>query len=782
MVWRSTLRRLVRAGGEHGYCNRDVAPGAFPVGRQQPVGGVRLAAVSQPGSNTGWELEIGGLRLPLSDRSIVMGRDPECEVPLDDQRVSWRHVRIEMSNGVPMITDLQSSNGTYLDGTKLATHPASITRETIIRIGSTRARIREIDTESETRQGRFRRVALRQQTLRIGRAEDNDIVLQEPNVSWHHAEVRPGTPPTLVDLGSRNGVRLGHQLLQGPAPLLPGIPAGIGPFSLRCEGDELIVLDERGGLSLSAQQVTVKIGELTILHPTSLSIAPGEFAALIGPSGSGKTTLLKCLAGVGEPTGGRVAVGGDLLALRLTEVGYVPQSDVVHDRLTVREALRYAARLRLPADTRPGELTATIDDALGELRLSEHASTEVGRLSGGQRKRVACGVELIGKPTMLLLDEPTSGLDPALERRMMLMLRRLADIGRGIVVVTHATSSLSLCDTVAVMGQGGHMLFAGSPRDSLEHFEVRAYDEIYDAIDLAEIPTPTSELSIAASPRVRTQLLSGRSLFKQTTTLTSRYARTLWRDRRTLAILIGQAPVMALLIGLLYPVHLLAIPDRQPTRSAQFVFLLVTAALWLGLIDSCREIVKERSIITRELTVGVRIDAYLLAKTSLLFLLTSVQCVLLVAVSTLIQPLHTGISAYLSLTGLLILTSWSTVGLGLVVSTLARSVDQATSLIPLLLIPQLLFGAALVPLARMAAPIKGLADLMVSRWAFAGAGHAIHMNARLADSPRFSALSGYGTSFFSLTPGVAAIIVLGFTATLLLLAAIVLARGGHRST
>ena len=256
---------------------------------------------------------------------------------------------------------------------------------------------------------------VRQRILRIGRADDNDIVLEEPNVSWHHAEVRPGTPPTLIDMGSRNGVRLGNQLLQGSGPLHPGVPAGIGPFSLRYEDGDLIVVDERGGLSLRALQVTVRIGELTILHPTTLSVAPGELVALIGPSGSGKTTLLKCLAGVAEPTGGQVVVGADPLELRLTEVGYVPQSDVVHDRLTVSEALRYAARLRLPADTRSEELTAAVDHVLGELRLSEHPNSEVGRLSGGQRKRVACGVELIGKPTMLLLDEPTSGLDPALD-------------------------------------------------------------------------------------------------------------------------------------------------------------------------------------------------------------------------------------------------------------------------------------------------------------------------------------------------------------------------------
>ena len=202
----------------------------------------------------------------------------------------------------------------------------------------------------------------------------------------------------------------------------PGIPAGIGPFSLRFENGELIVHDERGGLSLSAHQVSVTVDGHTILQPTSLSVAPGEFVALIGLSGSGKTTLLKCLAGVGEPGQGQVSMGSDPLELRLTEVGYVPQSDVVHERLSVREALLYAARLRLPSDTRGEEHVAAVDDVLEELRLGDHQDTPIGRLSGGQRKRVACGVELIGKPTMLLLDEPTSGLDPPLEHRLMLDL------------------------------------------------------------------------------------------------------------------------------------------------------------------------------------------------------------------------------------------------------------------------------------------------------------------------------------------------------------------------
>lgn len=723
-----------------------------------------------------WELEIGGLRIPL-DSAIEVGRDPACDLPIDDERASWRHLHLTVEGDEVVLRDLDSRNGTYLNGRRIDGGPLRVSSETLIQLGSTRARLRRKAAAGGEKLGSFRRVPIRGRLLRIGRAPDNDVRLEEPNVSWHHAQLRPGHPPTLVDLGSSNGTRLDEALIDSSCRLTPGTVAGIGPFSLRVDGDELVVVDERGGQRLSAQGVSVSVPGKTILQPTGLSIAPGEFVALIGASGSGKTTLLKALAGVRPPTAGQVLLGTDPIDLRLTEVGYVSQSDVLHDRLTVRETLLYTGRLRLPSDTSRAEVAAAAEEVQEELRLGEQADTRVNQLSGGQRKRVSCGVELIGKPTMLLLDEPTSGLDPPLERRLMMTLRHLAESGRGVVVVTHATSSLALCDTVAVMGEGGNLLFTGSPDEALESFSVAAYDEIYGAAELVGTPEPAAAAA-AASPARRpfgNRLRSGRSLLKQSLALITRYARTLGRDHRTIGALLGQAPLIGLLICLLYPADVLVLPDHQPTRSAQFAFLLVTASLWLGLIDSCREIVKERGIIVRELAVGVRIDAQLIAKSVVLFTLAIVQSVLLMAVVAVLRPLHEPTSAYLQLTGLLVLTSWSMVGVGLLVSTVARSVDQSTSVIPLLLIPQLLFGGALVAYERMSTVIKVLSDLVVSRWAFAGAGNAIGINARLAEEPNGAAISGYGTSFFSLDPWVATIVLLGFTAATLLAAAVLLA-------
>jgi len=725
----------------------------------------------------GWELEIGGFRL-LLEATLEIGRDPSCAVPLEDERVSWRHLRVAPLDGKVEIVDLGSRNGTMLNGRQIEPGPVEVVSDALIQIGGTRARLRRVSEDRSDDRGHFRRVPMRGRTLRIGRAPDNDVCLEEPNVSWHHAELRPGEPPSIVDLGSRNGVRLGQELIARPGPLPPGAEAGIGPFSLRVERGELVVVDERGQ-RLSAGGVSVKVGARTILWPTDLTVSPGEFVALIGASGSGKTTLLKSLAGVRSPSGGQVLLGSDPIDLRLTEIGYVPQTDVLHDRLKVRETLMYTARLRLPSDTSRAECAVAVEEVLEELRLGEHAETPVDRLSGGQRKRLSCGVELVGKPSMLLLDEPTSGLDPPLERRLMLTLRQLADSGRGIVVVTHATSSLALCDTVAVMGEKGHLLFTGSPRECLEGFNVAAYDGIYGAAEMIDVPVQQEVAGPGRSGRrSRTAsgpLLAGRSLLRQTFTLVGRYARTLGRDTRTILALLGQAPLVGLLIAMLYPADVLALPDSEPTRSAQFIFLLVTAALWLGLIDSCREIVRERAIILRELAVGVRLDAHVISKALILFAVAAVQCVLLLGVVALLRPFHSSPQTYLQILGILTLTSWSMIGLGLLVSTVARSVDQATSVIPLLLIPQLLFGGALVSLERMGTPIRLIADLTVSRWAFAGAGSAIGMNSRLAEEPQGAALSGYGNEFFAIQPGVAAIVLLGFTAAALLGAALLLA-------
>lgn len=267
---------------------------------------------------------------------------------------------------------------------------------------------------------------------------------------------------------------------------------------------------------------------------------------------------------------------------------------------------------------------------------------------------------------------------------------------------------------------------------------------------------------------------SRQPFIRQWAALTSRYGRNLIRDRKTMAVLIGQVPVMAVLIAFLFPGDLLALPDEEPGKSAQFVFILVTASIWLGLITSCREIASEREIVVRELSVGIRLDAYLAAKVAILFVLSAVQIGLLTGIALSLQPTHGSASTTLQLYLVLLATAWASVSLGLAISTLAKSVDQATSFVPLLLIPQLLFAGALVTIKSMDPPVDSLSGIVMARWSFAGAGNSIDLNSRLAESK--PELATYGDTFFSLAPAGSIAILIGFSAITLLITGALLAR------
>jgi ABC-type multidrug transport system ATPase subunit len=618
------------------------------------------------------------------------------------------------------------------------------------------------------------------------------VVLDDVNVSRFHATVVPsGGELELRDLDSQCGTRLDGRPVRR-AVIDNGSVIGVGPFRLRFDGSRFTSRNERGVLRLSARGVSEVREGKTILQPVSLDVAPGELVAVIGESGSGKTTLLRALAGVTRPTAGAVTLNDDPITARLTDVGYVPQDEIVHPLLTVDEALAYAARLRLPdADQR--EVQSTVDRVLAELSLEPHRSTRIGNLSGGQRKRVGVGSELLNRPSLLFLDEPTTGLDPALETQMMELFRYLArPAARGVVLVTHATRSLAVCDTLVVLARGGELCFLGSPQEALGFFGVNSHDEIYAALESRpaaewrerleqhrgrEVPGPDGdrapEPGPAGSPRAR------RSVARQMSVLTGRYLRLFMRDRRNTMILFGQVPLIGLGIALLFQAGLFdrtgqgpgAVVPGRPRDAIQLLFLLVTTAIWFGSIDASREIVKERAVSAREAAVGVRWSAYMASKAVVLFGVSALQTVALAYFVFAVHPLDEPPSVYLAVTALLVLSSWTAVGVGLAVSAAASTEDQATSVIPLTLIPQLLFAGAIVPVERMTEPIAQLTNVVFARWALAGTGSAVDMQDRIDADPSFARVGGYGDSFFSVQPGSAMGILIAFLVVFFAIAA-----------
>ncbi len=231
--------------------------------------------------------------------------------------------------------------------------------------------------------------------------------------------------------------------------------------------------------ALTLRGVDVRAGSFQILHGVGLSLFPGELCGLIGPSGAGKSTLIKVLLGLRKPAGGKASLGGGPVQ-DAGPIGYVPQDDALHRTLTVAQTLDFASALRLPGSS-DDERQARIDQVCRQVGLSERLTVRVGRLSGGQRKRVAVALELLTRPPVLILDEPTSGLDPGLEARTMGLFQEVARTGRIVLVATHAMQSLDRCDALLVL-VAGRVAYFGPPAEAAGYFRTDRYAGIFDQL------------------------------------------------------------------------------------------------------------------------------------------------------------------------------------------------------------------------------------------------------------------------------------------------------------
>jgi ABC-type multidrug transport system ATPase subunit len=345
----------------------------------------------------------------------------------------------------------------------------------------------------------------------IGRSPSSDIVLDDPLVSRHHAELRqlPSGRREIADLGSFNGTFVnGHRV--DKATLDPLDLVGIGSSEFRVAGETLQEITKKAEVGLAAVGITVVTKAGTVLaDDVGFTLEEGSLLAVVGPSGAGKSTLLGALTGLRPAPKGSVYFGGRDLYEEYDElrqrIGFVPQDDVVHPELSVEQSLNYAAELRFAPDVTAAERRQRVEDVLVELDLAQRRKLPVSKLSGGQRKRVSVAIELLTKPSLLFLDEPTSGLDPGLERSLMELLRSLADGGRTVVVVTHSTESLNLCDRVLFLAPGGRVAYYGPPQLALAYFGFESYQEVFR--DLSAEPPETVKARFLSSEQGQRQLV-----------------------------------------------------------------------------------------------------------------------------------------------------------------------------------------------------------------------------------------------------------------------------------
>jgi ABC-type multidrug transport system ATPase subunit len=581
----------------------------------------------------------------------------------------------------------------------------------------------------------LRDVPLDRDFITIGRGEDVDLRLDSPIVSRTHARVeRHDGALAIVDLGSSNGTYIGSRRVERAA-LAPGDRIVVGPFQIEVTTAALRVLDTRNRARLDARGLSTDAEGRAILADVSLSLPPGSFTAIIGPSGAGKSTLLSALNGARPATRGAILLNGvDLYrsfdALKST-LGHVPQDDIVHRELTVEESLAYTARLRLPSDSTTHEREKRVTDVLATLELSERRDIRIHRLSGGQRKRVSIAAELLTEPNLLFLDEPTSGLDPGLEEALMLLLRELSYKGKTVVLVTHTLDNIHLCDAVALLVDG-RLAFYGSADEARGHFGIQHMVNLYTrlkerpaetwqaAFRETDVYTRRVEEPLATAPPSAAAVVAAHgadaapapAALRQLGILTARYLRTIFRDTRNATLLLAQAPVIAGLIGLSLLYGQSDIAFTKPKNT--ILFLLALTSVWFGCSNAAREIVKERAIYLRERMVNLRVLPYILSKVSVLTALAAVQCVMFFV----ILHLWFGIPGRpLLIVASMLLASLVGILLGLALSALASTADRAMTLLPIILIPQVLFTIPSVQM-DMKGPAGIVARAMPTWWAY----------------------------------------------------------------
>jgi ABC transport system ATP-binding/permease protein len=583
--------------------------------------------------------------------------------------------------------------------------------------------------------------------LRIGRNSDNEVVVSDLSVSRYHAELRRSSRGgyEIVDLSSHNGTFVNGQRITS-APVTEADIISIGPATFRLVGQELQEFIDTGDVSLSVQNLTVKIPSgKTLLDHVSFPLGERCLLGVIGPSGAGKSTLLGALTGMKPAGEGSVLYDGRDLYKNYAElkyrIGLVPQEDIMHTQLTARRALRFAAELRFPRDTSSRERNERVDEVIADLGLTTHAKTKAKSLSGGQRKRVSVALELLTKPSLLFLDEPTSGLDPGLDKSVMEMMAGLAHDGRTVIVVTHSVANLDLCDRLLVLVPGGKVAFFGPPRDGLRFFGKPGWAEVFQAFDaepgrdwagefrrspicaqyvtgeMAAVPQAPKPSDAAPAPRKR-------NYFGQLSTLCRRYLAVIASDRGYLGFLVGAPIVLAALLHVVSSKQGLAGSPGTNGNAEEVLLILAIGACFTGSLNSIREIVKERSIYIRERAAGLSAGAYMWSKLLVLGVLSALQATLMTVIGLVGRPLPpsgsliTGapLAEIVVAMALLAIVSMT---LGLLISSAVSTSEMALPLLFVSVMAQVVFTGGVFPIGGKVG-LEQVAWFLPSRWGFGG--------------------------------------------------------------
>jgi ABC-type multidrug transport system ATPase subunit len=502
----------------------------------------------------------------------------------------------------------------------------------------------------------------------------------------------------------------------------------------------------------------------------------GTLVGILGGSGVGKTTLLNVLSGITKPQSGEVLINGynlysDEGKIHLKSViGFVPQDDLLIEELTVWQNLYYSAKMCLD-NLSEGKLLDVVNQTLTELDLDEIRNLKVGNslnkvISGGQRKRLNIALELIREPTILFVDEPTSGLSSVDSEIVMNLLKEQTYRGKLVIINIHQPSSdlYKMFDKIMIIDKGGYQIFYGNPSEAIVYFKTKASyanpdedqcivcgninsDQLLQIIEAKVVnengkhthirkvtPKEWAEKFDGISEKIKQKVFHENriipenyytipGLIKQSKIFFVRDILSKLANTQSLLTSLLVAPLLAFLLAYFtkYTVNGEYIFSENENLPA-YLFMCVLTSLFVGLIISAEEIVKDRKILKRESFLNLSWFSYLNSKVMIMFLISAIQTISFVLIGNFILEIKGMAFSYWFV---LFTTSCLANMLGLNISSAFNSVITIYSLIPVIIIPQLLFSGVFVKFDKLHqgsftssefVPVIG--DMMTARWSF----------------------------------------------------------------
>lgn len=611
----------------------------------------------------------------------------------------------------------------------------------VISVNSLNARFLRIPEPPQFKFKNCDEVLLGRKKLVVGRAEFEAIAdsskqgeerwnldHEDRSISKVHVEIQREPTGYVIYDHSKTGTYLNGSVFQSKL-LVPGDRFNIGSYFFYFTGTSIRRVDQVSGARVEGRKLIVEVphdgGLKRILKGVSIEIQAGEFLGVLGGSGQGKSTLMNVLGGLALASKGQVLVDGGSADI---QVGFVPQDDIVHKELTVREAITLTARLRLNVASEAIE--TLVWGILRRLGLENQEHQVIASLSGGQRKRVNIATELLARPPILFLDEPTSGLDPENEESVMATLQNLRLTGQTVVCTTHSLHKVFLFDRIAFI-HDGQLMFLGTQDEARSHFlditEASSSETSGTSVKLDRIYKLLSQNNDAKKWEQKFAL-SGRAPFRPNAPPPPRRVVAAARPQQrpgffaTLAVLIetqwrilrsDSRNIKSLLLQALGIGTLAGWVGMDDPEFRFFTCLIAT--LWFGCSNAAQTITRELPVFRRERIAGLGLHSYILSKTLFLSAIAWIQVLLLLLAQTL--PVLLGYMGFArtpagdlfptSAEGIAcfvlayLLAGVVGVMIGLSLSSHARTTTQASLWVPLVLIPQILFSGFVVTLPEM---------------------------------------------------------------------------------